>query len=587
MIFIKSRTRLRRRDFWLLHVVPALLVFVVVMLIIALNAQSTQRQNALERHAITRTQAEEIELRISERIYGYIAIAAASSAHINSENTVSRDQFSNFIRMLNLTQRYPGLYNISYAQFVPASELGPFIDAQRQSGLPDFQVFPEPTADRLLVITYSEPLNEQNGKALGFNILSEPDRTDAVNRAIDTGQPALTRNVRLVSEPEGRQAFVIYVPTYRTGATPADTEARRAATTGVVSASFIAEDFFRGLFADLKNGQVGFQIFQGTNPPMYTDESYEDMANDIGASTAERTLTIAGQNWTIRYVFDTGMLGTGLSRGVFNTIVSGTLFAALLALLVFVLLMSRTRSLSVAEEREIQHAKDDLLSLASHQLRTPATSVKQYLGMIKDGYAGELTEQQMALLDEAYSSNERQLGIINEMLYVARADAGRIVLDKTTLSLNKLLRDIHKDQFPRARAYQQRFHLIVPKMDVTIMGDGHYLRMAIENLIGNAIKYTPQSGTITLKLTRDKNNAVITVSDTGVGIPKKDHRKLFQKFSRVPNELSTRTNGTGVGLYLAKQIIELHEGAITFTSDTGKGTTFTIRLPKIHEEEPK
>lgn len=584
MIFVRSHTKLRTRDLIFLHVLPAVLVFAAVMLIIILNAQSAQRQNNGERLERATTRANEIESKVTARLGTYQEVATATSAFIKSSDQVTREEYERFIKVFDLNERYPGLQYVALARSVPAADIGAFEEQQRQNGAPDFKVFPDVTDDPALIVTYSVSHLQQNASVIGFNVLSEPVRAAATDKAVKTGRAVLSESVRLITNPNSGQGFVMVIPFYESEELPNDEATRLQSFDGAIVASFIARNFFDSLFKSYDDSRLAFSVSQGDNPPMYASSSFEDLSSRRGTQQMQRTLNNNDTNWTIRYAFTNGPFNTGFNMNVLESLVGGVLFSALLATLVFVLLLSRTRSLNHAEERDIQNAKDDLLSLASHQLRTPATSVKQYLGMVKDGFAGELNEQQSSLVNEAYASNERQLGIINEMLYVARADAGRIVLDKSSMQLNKLLRDIHKDQFPRAKSFQQRLGLMVPKMDVTICADAHYLRMAIENVVNNAIKYTPEKGSITVKLSRSKKDAVITISDTGVGIAKTDHRKIFDKFSRVPNELSTRTNGTGVGLYLSKQIVELHGGTITFISDAGKGTTFTITLPRLENE---
>lgn len=584
MIFVRTPTNIKPRDLWLLHVLPAALVFIAVMLIIILNIQGIQRQSDADRRDRAINQAQETEARITERISTYDEAARATAAFINSSQEVTRGEFDRFFATLQLQQRYQQVQDITYAQYVQAAGVGTFTMQQRQSGAPDFAVYPDITDGQLLVTSYVvTKTRPANAALLGFNILSEPVRADAVKRAVSSGTSTLSAVVRSSPGNGSKQGFILYTPVYKSEELPTDSAARQSAATGVISMSFIADTFFSNVMTYLQptgTDTFGVSISQGNNPPMFVSSTYNSLTKKPGARELQRTLSLNGTKWMIRYAFTNGTFGTGLSGNAIRALLDGLVFAALLAALVLLLLLSRTRSLNHAEERQIQNAKDDLLSLASHQLRTPATSVKQYLGMVKDGYAGDLSEQQTSLIEEAYASNERQLGVINEMLYVARADAGRIVLDREPLALNKLLRDIHKEQSPRARSHQQRMSLLVPKMDVVIHGDSHYLRMAVENIVNNAIKYTQEKGTITVKLTRTDTRAVIAVTDSGVGISKADYKKLFQKFSRIPNELSTQTNGTGVGLYLSKQIVELHSGTITFASNEGKGTTFTVSLPR-------
>lgn len=229
---------------------------------------------------------------------------------------------------------------------------------------------------------------------------------------------------------------------------------------------------------------------------------------------------------------------------------------------------------------EFDKVKEEFVALASHQLRTPATAVKGNLGVLLEGYCGELTAEQIEIIRDANSSNERQLLIIEDLLWVARTDSGRLVITKTPTDMTRLAAEAVAEQTPVAR--QRRQTLTLERLTAVLMLnlDAQKIRMVIENLISNAIKYTPEGGRIHVGLTSTDGGAVITVSDTGVGIAPEDLTRLFNKFSRISNPLSETAGGTGLGLYLAKQIVKLHDGAIAVESQPGTGTTFRITLPK-------
>src|SRR5262249_7822824 len=154
--------------------------------------------------------------------------------------------------------------------------------------------------------------------------------------------------------------------------------------------------------------------------------------------------------------------------------------------------------------QQIQDAKDELLALASHQLRTPATGVKMYIAMMRDGYAGKLTKEQQRLLDKAYRSNERQLAIINELLFVARADADHLTMKLEQINLSRLIKNVLVDEEPAVHHKKLKFNLSLPLKDILIEGDKQYLRMAVGNVISNSIKYTRDGGKITVTLNEAK-----------------------------------------------------------------------------------
>lgn len=243
------------------------------------------------------------------------------------------------------------------------------------------------------------------------------------------------------------------------------------------------------------------------------------------------------------------------------------------------MLRNRFFRLTYEKERDVEFAKDELLSLASHQLRTPATGVKQYLGMVLQGFAGDITAKQREYLQRAYASNNRQLGVINDILHLAKLETGRIVLAERKFDIAKMVRDVVDEQQDSAEKGGIQLLLEAPSTG-SIMADSHMLRMVIENLLSNAIKYTPEGGTVNVRLARRGTKWVMMVRDTGVGIAKSDFSKLFKQFTRISNPRTDIVTGTGVGLYLAYHLTVLHGGTISVTSRKGKGSTFTVRLPR-------
>jgi PAS domain S-box-containing protein len=238
------------------------------------------------------------------------------------------------------------------------------------------------------------------------------------------------------------------------------------------------------------------------------------------------------------------------------------------------------------ELQELNRSKDEFISLASHQLRTPASGVKQFLGLLLEGYAGPLSEQQMSFAQKAYDSNNRQINLVNDLLQVAQVDAGKVKLSKAAVDLAALVADVVDEQQDVFKGRQQRVTTELPASEVIELVDAARLRMVLENLIDNASKYTPHGGTIVITLSVTSGDIHIAIADSGVGIEPEAQVKLFKKFSRIPNELSEAVGGSGLGLYWAYKIVELHGGAITVASRLpDNGTIFTVSLPRGKRHE--
>ncbi len=229
---------------------------------------------------------------------------------------------------------------------------------------------------------------------------------------------------------------------------------------------------------------------------------------------------------------------------------------------------------------DLNKTKDEFISLASHQLRTPATGVKQYLGMVLEGMSGDITELQQTLLEKAYESNERQLTVVSDLLKVAQVDAGKVYLRQQDADITALLKDVIKEQENTFAMRKQTIRFDEPDFNAVAYVDPDKMRMVLENIIDNASKYSDPGKTIRVSVLKDEDSLTVSVKDKGVGVAAEDVDKLFEKFNRIHNHLSNYVGGTGLGLYWAKKVVDLHGGVIDVASVLGEGSTFTIRLPK-------
>jgi PAS domain S-box-containing protein len=227
----------------------------------------------------------------------------------------------------------------------------------------------------------------------------------------------------------------------------------------------------------------------------------------------------------------------------------------------------------------LNKSKDEFISLASHQLRTPATAIKQLLGLALEGLAGEVPAEMRPILQRSYESNERQINIVNSLLKVAQIDAGKVILRKEQTDANQLIKDITDEYQDTITERKQTMTLNLTTDSAVISADRQYLRMALENIIDNASKYTYENGTVSVTTVVEDHDFIVSIADTGVGISPDEIATLFEKFKRVNNDLSQKVAGSGLGLYWAQKVIELHNGDIRVESEINKGTIFRIYLP--------
>lgn len=238
------------------------------------------------------------------------------------------------------------------------------------------------------------------------------------------------------------------------------------------------------------------------------------------------------------------------------------------------------------EKQRLQHlmdlsrSKDEFISIASHQLRTPATAVKQYLGMVLEGFVGDVDPKQRTLLVKAYDNNERQLRIVSDLLKVAQVDAGQVMLKKEEVSLNVLLEDVIHDLASILSDRSQTIAFYPAADDPKVLIDLDSIRMVFENLIDNASKYSEEGKQIAIGVENTPSKVTVAIADEGVGIAMGDRHRLFEKFSRLDNPLSTKVGGTGLGLYWAKKIVMLHGGTLQHNPNVPQGSVFSVGIPK-------
>ncbi len=234
----------------------------------------------------------------------------------------------------------------------------------------------------------------------------------------------------------------------------------------------------------------------------------------------------------------------------------------------------------ITRQKEINRMKTEFVSIAAHQLRTPLSGIKWTLKMILDGDLGKISPRQAEFLEKGYESNERMITLVNDLLSVARLEEGRFVYDKEACSLEEII----NEQITQLKKVAQRKEIKLifkksrkdlPKIEI----DRKKIELVLSNIIGNAISYTPEKGKVTISVKNDKINIKVIIEDTGIGIPEDQRERIFSKFFRADNAIKSETEGSGLGLFICKNIIEAHGGRIWFESKKGKGSTFFFALP--------
>ncbi len=233
----------------------------------------------------------------------------------------------------------------------------------------------------------------------------------------------------------------------------------------------------------------------------------------------------------------------------------------------------------VTQALEVSRLKDEFVGLISHELRTPLSSILGYLELMRDDEDSPLSEEQMHYLGVAERNAHRLLRLVGDLLFTAQVSSGKFPLDISLVALNDVVRGATVSALPVAATAGVELEFVPAEAAIIVRGDAVRLGQACDNLISNAIKFTPRGGTVTVTLGTSTANAIITVQDTGMGIPTAELDQLYARFFRASTATRNAVPGVGLGLTITKAIVTAHDGELDVESEVGTGTAFSLSLP--------
>jgi signal transduction histidine kinase len=523
-----------------------------------------------------------------------------------ASDKVSREEFRRYVRTLELPDRHPSLRGVTFIASVPPAGVAGFAAAQRADGASDFRVRrapsnvpPAPPAPDRRIVTFTEPA-ETPGVKLGFEVSRRATARLAQDRSRDTGGTTLTARAKLIDDPA--PGFGLYMPVYR-GGFPTDTVAqRRLALRGWLQARFRGPDFLAGIQGKVSR-DIRIELFDGAeaNRALLIGAT----AAPAAASSRRRTTHVShdGHTWTVRVTALNG--AGGAHREPLIVLCFGLVLSGLLAALVHSQNSARRRAdleveLRTAELRrtaaELRRVNTDLeahnrevesfarlqrdfVTTASHELRTPLTSVLGYLEIVLGAGPGEISDEQRGHLQVVWRSAQRLLGLVGDLLTVDRAEAGGMDVSPVPIALGPMIAPAVHDLELACVAKGLRLTMGPIPPDLTVVADPDRFRQVLDNLIGNAIKFTPAPGEIMIDVATDGDRARISIADTGPGIPEDELPHIFERFYRTSSTARSAAQGTGLGLSIARALVEAHGGTLSAHSTVGEGTTFTVSVP--------
>lgn len=236
----------------------------------------------------------------------------------------------------------------------------------------------------------------------------------------------------------------------------------------------------------------------------------------------------------------------------------------------------------LSREKLLSDIKSEFISLAAHQLRTPLSAIKWLLRMLLTGDLGPLSEEQKEYIKKGYDTNERLIELVRDLLDVSRIEEGKFGYNFKKVDLKEITEKVVPSYIFKAQEKDIHFTFNEPTASLPeVLADEEKISIVLQNLLDNAFKYTPRSGNVILTLAPKEKEVEISVSDDGIGIPDEEKTKIFSKFFRGYNVLRSDIEGTGLGLFIVKNIVEKHGGKVWFESQLGRGTTFYFTIPYV------
>jgi signal transduction histidine kinase len=493
--------------------------------------------------------------RIVGRLDVYVSTLRGAAA-LFAVGEVTAEEFQRYVERLELQRWHPGIQGIGWSPRL-ATGLEGEIDEQYE-------------------IVYLEPQDARNRAAMGYDMYSEERRRDAMRRARDLGEPALSGRVTLRQEIDGplQPGFLIYVPVYSGGGKPRTVEERRAALLGFAYAPFRAHDLFAGIFGREEAPRVRFAVYDGAEvDPAALLVTTERTERRGSRRRSTGRLLLAGRPWTVTFEAQPEFDAASTSRIVPLVLLAGLLASGWL----FVLARGQTRARAAAEQAN--RAKSAFLATMSHELRTPLNAIGGYVDLMQLGVPGPTTDVQRHYLTRVQRAQQHLLTLITDVLDFARIDAGRVEYRLGCVPVDEAVTDALSLVDVQAR--EKRLDLNTRgDAEVQVHADPERLRQILVNLLSNAVKFSDAGGRIDVHWLAVGDTVEIHVSDTGIGIPGDRLESIFEPFLQVDGDFNRRRSGAGLGLAISRDLAHGMGGEIMATSAVGAGSTFVLSMPR-------
>lgn len=530
-------------------------------------------------------------------------------AFLNAHEHFNRATWQVYVSSLQTDDHWLGFEGIGLSVPVVPSEKALHIESMQDEGFPSYTITPGGEREAYTPIISMEPSDFHTQHTFGNDLWSNPSQREAMVRARDSGLASISGVTTLEHEVEEgwHREFSTYLPLYTNGMPLENVADRMLALRGWVVGVFFVDDVLGGASIS-EQPYVAYEIFDtdefGQSSLIFDSNGFLfDSSNNYDILTKTTRLEIQGRIWTIQYTYDyRDDIGIGRHFPLI-TLVVGLLLSLLLFYIIFSLssiseraeAIAATKTVRLEEEKlkaesaqrnaeDTNRAKSEFIATVSHELRSPLTSIKGVLGLIKAKAFDKDPDKLYSMVNIAYANCDRLNLLITDILNREKLEAGMMDFHMHPTDLSALVKEAVEANRGYGFEYGVSFVCTDIKEPLMVCADSERLMQVMANLLSNAAKFSPRGEKVEASVVRNDKNIRIAVKDYGRGIPEEAQETLFDRFTQVNSSNLRTKGGTGLGLSIIKEIVNAHNGIVSFTSEVGKGTTFYVDLPEILAE---
>ena len=532
-----------------------------------------------------------LKTKLDARLKAHAQILRSGAALFAATDTVTYEVWKTFNEHEQINKNLPGIQGVGYSIIIPPNKLKEHIQAVRKNGFPDYNVKPEGVRNIYTSIIYLEPFKDRNLRAFGYDMYSEPVRRKAMELSRDSDNAILSDKVILVQETnEDLQAgSLMYVPVYRNGMLTNTIEERRAAITGWVYSPYRMNDLMRGILGnwDLPNkNRIRLKVYDNESISVATilyDSQSKDKEVKLDKSNLYllQPIEFNGKKWILQ--FTTYNENLSIFRGkILIVLISGIAISILIFFLSIAIYNKQLHAEQILQLNiqleKLNSDKNRFISILAHDLRSPFSVLLGFSDLLSTKIREYTIDEIEVQLNYIHESAIRIYNLLEDILIWIRSQSGKLPFNPQKLNLSTICTKDIENLKLIANNKNIKINYAFWN-DLFVYADKNMLNTILRNLVSNAIKYTNFGGKIDIYAEQNKTHVTITVSDNGVGIDSETMAKLFEISQIQTTEGTAKEKGTGLGLLICKEFVEINGGKIWVTSTLGKGSDFKFTVP--------